>query len=304
MSLTKEQLAERARGIGGSEMLAALGKDPRTTRLELYMRKVGELPEPDFSDNQRVHFGVKLEPVIRDEIAERIGHQIIVPHQTLHHPSAPIVAHPDGWIPALGEGVECKAADKHEAEDFGEPDSDQVPVRYLVQCMTYIAVTNAPRWRLGVLIGGNDFRMYTIPRDEQIIDAIQAGAREFWSHVERRIPPDPETPEDVKLRWPKDLGLIARATPEIETMCLELADAKVALKEAEQREGSLKMAIQKFMGEASELVDVQGKRLATWRTAKGFLKFSGDVEAFANTYPDLAAQYVREQPGSRRFLLK
>ena len=43
--LTAIQKANRMLGVGCSEVLAALGKDPRCSRLELYSRKVGDLPE-------------------------------------------------------------------------------------------------------------------------------------------------------------------------------------------------------------------------------------------------------------------
>lgn len=303
MSLTERQIATRYRGVGGSEMLAALGKDPRTTRLELYMRKVGELPEPDFDDNERVRFGTLLEPVIRKEYERRLGEKILSRRVTLVHPKLPIVASPDGWIPALEEGVEIKTADKFEAQEFGEQDSDQIPVRYVVQCATYMIVKpNAKRWRLVVLIGGNDLRTYTVERDPQLEDAIVTGAQEFWSHVEQRRPPDPQTPDDVKIRWPKDLGLTVTATPEISDLCAQLAVADVDLKVAEQKRDGLKMEVQKFMAEASELVGPDGKRLATWRTAKSSMKF--DTKRFSEEHPAIYADYQREQPGSRRFLLK
>src|SRR5690606_14007896 len=124
-----------------SELLAALGKDSRCSRLELFKRKVGELPELDLSDNERILFGNLLEPVLRQEFARRMGTEVIVPQQTLFHPTEPLVGHPDGWMPALNRGVEIKTADKFEAEDFGEPGSDQVPIRYLVQCAGYMALT-------------------------------------------------------------------------------------------------------------------------------------------------------------------
>lgn len=302
MSLTKRQLAARARGIGGSEMLAALGKDPRCSRLELYKQKLGELPRPDLDDEPRVRFGTLLEPVIRKEFERRIGHKVIVPRQTLVHADAPIVAHPDGWIPALNEGLEVKTADKFEAEEFGEADSDQVPVRYLVQCTTYMLVTNATKWHLAVLIGGNDYRTYVIPRDEQIADAVLAGAREFWTHIENRDPPNPETPEDVKLRWPKDLGTTIKATPEIVEACMLLNDAKRDLGVAELREGGLKMQVQQFMREHAQLVDDSGKLLATWRTNKSSKKY--DVKRLLADHPALMALYEYEQPGARPLLLK
>lgn len=302
MSLTAAQIQARQRGVGGSELLAALGKDHRCSRLELYKRKVGELPEPDLSKDERVRFGQLMEGVIRQEFGRRIGHDVIVPQQTLFHPDAPLLGHPDGWMPALNYGVEIKMADKFEADEFGEEESDQVPVRYLVQCSGYMALTDADRWKLCVLIGGNDLRIYDIPRDRELEGALLAGVREFWSHVEQRRPPDPKTPEEVRMRWPKDAGTIAWATDEIIAVCADLAVAKSELKQAGLREDGLKSDIQRFMQEASDLLGPDGKPLATWRTAKPSLKF--DEKRFAADHPDLHQHYQREQAGSRRFLLK
>ena len=156
MTLTATQIQARKNGVGCSELLAALGKDPRCSRVELYKRKVGELPEPDLSDIERVRWGNLLEDVIRQEGARRLGHEIIVPQQTLTHPSAPLLGHLDGWIPALRYGAEIKALDKFEIAEFGEEESDQVPVRFLLQCSGYMALTDADRWKLIVLFGGND----------------------------------------------------------------------------------------------------------------------------------------------------
>jgi putative phage-type endonuclease len=302
MPLTATQARARKRGVGASEALAALGKDPRCSRLELYKRKVGELPELDLSDDPRVHFGHKLEPVIREEFAQRIGQKVIVPRRTFRHPTVPLLGHPDGWIPMLSEGVEIKTADKFEADEFGEQESDQVPVRYLIQCTGYMILTGAKRWHLCVLIGGNDLRTYVIEVDPQIVEAILVGVREFWSHVEQCRPPDPATPEEVRLRWPKDLGTTAIATPEIAELCAELGLAKSDLKAAETREESLKADVCKFMQEAAQLVDADGRLLATWRTAKPSQKF--DLGRFEKENPGLYQQYLREVPGSRRFLLK
>lgn len=302
MTLTPEQIEARRHGVGGSELLAALGKDPRCSRLELYMRKVGELPEPDLSNEPRVRMGNKLEPVLRELFMEDTGFDVLVPKQTLQHPAAPLVGNLDGWIPKLAVPVEFKTADKFEADEFGEPGTDQVPIRYLVQCAGYMSLTDAGRCFLAVLVGGNDFRIYEILRDRDLEDAILAGVRDFWRHVEERRPPDPGTPDEVRLRWPKDDGSTAVATAEIVEACTELAEAKLELKRAELREADIKARICQFMGEAAQLVDADGKLLATWRKAKDSQKF--DDKRFAKDEPELYEKYLRTQQGSRRFLLK
>lgn len=301
MSLTAEQRQTRKRGVGGSEAFAALGKDPRCSRLELYLRKTGEMPEPDLSKDERVRFGALLEDAIRQEFSRRIERDVTT-CATLEHPTYPLVGTPDGWMPALKHGVEIKMADKFEADDFGEPGTDQVPIRYLVQCACYMALTDSDRWKLCVLIGGNDLRIYEIPRDKELEAAILLGITEFWSHVEKRDPPSPETPTEVRLRWPKDLGHSIIATDEIIEQVAILTNASAEAKTAERIADEAKAEIQRFMQDASQLVHPTGTVIATWRKAKDSERF--DAKRFAVEHPAMHAQYSITQQGSRRFLLK
>jgi predicted phage-related endonuclease len=303
--LTELQIENRKRGVGCSEILAALGKDSRTSRLELYMRKIGDLPGPDFSENERVECGTYMEPAIKTLFERKLGKSIIKYPDTLFHSDAPLVGHPDGIVQDDDEpGIEFKNRDWMIFRDeYGEDGTDQVPIRDLVQCTGYMLITGKRRWLLGALVGGNERHIFEIPFDEGLGGAIIAGVTEFWDHVTRMTPPEPTTPEEVKLRWPRDLGTSIVATDEILADCLELAEAKAALKEAEQIESAPKTRIQRFMAEHAVLENPEsGKPLATWKTARDSEKF--DTKRFAEEYPDLYRQYLFTAPGSRRFLLK
>jgi hypothetical protein len=56
------------------------------------------------------------------------------------------------------------------------------------------------------------------------------------------------------------------------------------------------------MGDASVLSNIEGQVLATWKNAKASPKF--DSKLFQSAMPDIYQQFVRDIPGSRRFLLK
>ncbi|MCA9244457.1 MAG: YqaJ viral recombinase family protein [Phycisphaerales bacterium] len=303
MSLTHEQIVARRAGVGSSEILAALGKDSRCSRLELYKRKVGELPDPDFSDNERVLVGSVIEPAIRSLFEDKLGTSIVKFDDTLQHPSVPLVGHPDGIIESMDCGIEFKNRDWLIFRDeYGEDGTDQVPLRDLVQCVGYMELTGLRRWLVGVLVGGNERHLFEIHYDADLAAAIRFGVEAFWEYVKRMRPPPPETPEDVKLMWPKDLGTSIDATSEIETICAELALAKTELKAAEQRENELKAKVQRFMGENAVLVGSEGKPLATWKAPQDSLKF--DAKQYQEDHPLLCDPYMRKVPNARRFLLK
>jgi hypothetical protein len=56
------------------------------------------------------------------------------------------------------------------------------------------------------------------------------------------------------------------------------------------------------MGEKANLVSLEGKVLATWKSAKASIKF--DSKLFQSSMPDLYEKFKVEVMGSRRFLVK
>ena len=54
--------------------------------------------------------------------------------------------------------------------------------------------------------------------------------------------------------------------------------------------------------QAGGLATIDGKTLATWKSAKASIKF--DAKLFESAMPDIYKQFQRPIPGSRRFLLK
>jgi hypothetical protein len=104
------------------------------------------------------------------------------------------------------------------------------------------------------------------------------------------------------MRWPKDTGEEIFATDEIIDLCMQLSVAKGDAKQAEILKDGIQADVQRFMQDAANLIGPDGNPLATWRTAKPSMKF--DEKRFAADHPALHQQYQREQPGSRRFLLK
>ena len=57
-----------------------------------------------------------------------------------------------------------------------------------------------------------------------------------------------------------------------------------------------------FMETAASLQTIDGRTLATWKAAKASNKF--DAKLFEQSMPDVYKSFIREVPGSRRFLLK
>lgn len=190
-------LKERMRGVGGSDSPIIVGFSGRKTVTELYLEKRGEVaPEPD---NASMRAGRMLEPVVRQWYAEETGRTVSVPNDLMVHPKhAFIIGHPDGLIHGEARGYEGKTA----RSDFGwgEPGTDQIPQDYVVQVQHYMLLTALPVFDVAVLIGGVDFRIYEVPADREIHEAIVDGAADFWARVQRGEPPEPDFSQPHALR--------------------------------------------------------------------------------------------------------
>jgi putative phage-type endonuclease len=293
--LTEQQHATRLEGLGGSEALAYCGKDPRCSPLQLYLRKLGEAGERPEED-ARQNWGHRLEPVVREWLAEQLGRPVSVPTMTLHSEQFPFMfGNLDGMVDAPSgvdgyEGVEIKTGDKFTAAEFGEVGTDEVPIRYVLQVTHYMVVTGYRRFHLGALLGGNDARHYVIDFDSDLAQMLIARARAFWSHVESRDPPPVQTLHDADKRWPVSSAKAVQASTTIVLAIEELKRLREQERAASEKADGAELTLKSFMGDADALTDAQGKTLASWRSQS---RKALDTKALTEAHPELAAQYQR-----------
>jgi putative phage-type endonuclease len=191
MNAREQWLEERRKGIGGSDMAAVLGVDPYRTARELYAIKTGELPEnPDTSFTRA---GRALEAAIAELATEEYKWTLRQKHVAVVHKGFDkLQGHVDRTIVGEKIIVELKSVDQwvyKTSGEYGEPGTDQVPQRYLLQVATYMACFDYPLAYVVVLVGGNRLVRYEVRRDAELESMILDGAREFWGYVERGEPP-------------------------------------------------------------------------------------------------------------------
>lgn len=267
------------------------------TPLQLWLEKRGEA---ETVENEPMRWGTILEPVVRQEYANRTG-RYVRRVGFLRHPKRSYAV---GNIDGVAEGdrlLECKTA--RTAEGWGTPGTDEIPPDYLIQVQHYLAVAELSVADVAVLIGGADFRLYEVPADYELQEILLDQEAEFWELIQNGTPPAPVNREDVRRRWRYSSGTPIKATPEIAAAAWELKAVKESLQSQEERADSLAVAIEEYMGEAAELIDPNtGKPLATWKNVKAQPRF--DMDRFKSEQPDLWKQYLRDPSPSRRFLLK
>jgi putative phage-type endonuclease len=293
-------LKERMSGIGGSDAPAVLGLSKWQTPLDVFYNKRGEGAE--YIDNEPMKWGRLLEPVVRQEYAERRGEVVRVsPHEIVRHPVHSFMfCTPDGKTDS-GRLYEGKTA--RTAEGWGEEGSADIPEMHLIQVQHSLVVTTLPVCDVAVLIAGSDFRIYEVPADDEMQELIVEVEAEFWGRVQRGEPPAPRTVADAQRRFRSVRpGESVTATQEIERIVADLMRMKIAAAELEAMQDAHKALVMGYLGDAELLVNLQGKPLCTWKQAKGAVRF--DTATFKAESPDLYAQYLKEGEATRRFLLK
>jgi putative phage-type endonuclease len=207
--LTKEQLEERRSGIGGSDAAVILGINPYKDIYELYLDKLGALPE-DFDTGEHLkesrYWGSVLEQPVCDRYAEETGYKVQKANQLIRSKEHPfMLANIDRKV--VGEdrriGFEAKTAAR--PDGWGESGSDEIPPYIMCQVQHYLAVTGYDLWDLGVLIGNRDYRQYRIRPIESIISQLVEAEEEFWDRVTAQLPPEPQWQSAATTRLLKEL---------------------------------------------------------------------------------------------------
>lgn len=291
----------RQKYLGGSDVAAILGVSPWRTPLDVYLDKIQ--PRQEETDPGRLKVlnrGKRMEPYVIDLLAEETGLEIVRRGERYLDPELDFVAAEIDAESATGENIEIKTVSPFKANEWGEEQSDEIPLHYAAQAMHGLMVTSREVCIFGVLIGGDDFRVYRIERDDVTIDAIRRKEIEFWSRIQARQAPEPSTVSDVfRLFGTKDSGIAVEAPDALHADVIALKslkdDAKRLDAQIELREERIKL----HMADAS-ILTMNGQPVVTWKeqSSKRF-----DQAAFKAAQPDLYEKFIKTTT-SRVFRLK
>jgi len=272
---------------------------------EVILTKQGKLPIPDLSGVEAVQFGHILEPVIGRLAQAKLGVELNKIEESLTHKKESwFKSHFDFAGTKDGQTilVECKNYNAGVRNKFDDI-SNTIPDADFAQLVHETAVFGNTRIYLAVLFGGQEFVMFPFDISDQQKEELIKKMAQIWGHVQAGTTLPPEDLEQVKLLYPKDNPESVRmASRSVEEACQALRSIKEEIKLLEGREEQLQTLIAGFMETASSLQTIDGKVLATWKAAKASNKF--DAKLFEQSMPDVYKSFIREVPGSRRFLLK
>jgi predicted phage-related endonuclease len=281
----------------GDSRMAANGRG-----VDAVLEKLGVKERPDLSEIEAVQMGHVMQPVIGRLAQDKLGIELKEADYALTHPKETwLKSHFDFISTDGGTLVEVKNYNASVRNKF-DTEANIIPQADMAQLIHEAAVHNIQDIVLAVLFGGQNFEVFRFTIEEGQKEQLIRDMAKFWASVETKQLPEPETTEQAKLIYSVSAPTSITAPQSLEQMCQALQYTKTQLAHWEDEEEKLKVQIQKFMGVNSELVTLDGRVLATWKSAKPSMSF--DKKLFEQSMPDLYKQFVRETHGSRRFLVK
>lgn len=297
----KEWREQRSSYVGASEIPSILGITDKPSKYEVWLRKTDPTneylmaQEKEVAQIPQVIMGNLLEDPVARWYAELNGVQVIRDDNIRFHPTMNyfgvnldrlIVG---GNMPT--KIMEIKTSGRANIEKWVEYGlSDEKFQRYWCQVQAQMAASGFHDAVL-IAVGGSDYFGFDTPEsfpidyDETFEEMILDSVRDFWvNHVEKGIPPEPQSAADVKLAYPKaDPNTIYNADVEDVKIALEYQNAHQALKDAEERKEAAKEKLMILLRDKEQL-NYNDFKVATFKNNKAKNVF--DFDRFKKEYPE------------------
>jgi putative phage-type endonuclease len=288
---SEEWLAARTDGLGGSEVAAVLGLSPFESRFSLWHRKAGRVgPQVE---NEEMEWGKRLEAAVVGKFADSHPEYRVLPAGTYRHVDRPWqIGNPDRLLDPVDPRAEVEVLEAKISlygDGWGPSGTDEIPVHVRVQLLWYLDTLGLRKGHVCVLVGGHDYREYTIYADpgqpdeirlirdeaEGFLASIEAGNRpDIDAHsatydVIREMHPDID-PVDVELEQPLAKAYcLTRAA-----LALAKADAQEAASLVADALGSGRRA--RFLGQTIATRQARGDGTPYLVAARGLPDFTDE----------------------------
>lgn len=222
MICVSEQNLDRTKYIGGSDVAAILGISPWKSAIDLWMDKIK--PPVENNDNaQAKKRGKRLEPYIIDMIKEEHGIEIVETNKRYIDSDYQFMAaeidfeYFDDETGQIENG-EIKTVHPFKAKEWGDTDTDLLPIHYVAQVQHGLGVKKRNRCKVFALIG-DELRPYVVDRDDETIEAMRTRCFEFWhNYVLPKVQPPIDYEykniiETIKRLYPGTDGTVIDANP-------------------------------------------------------------------------------------------
>ena len=270
--------------------------------VDAILEKQGKKEIPDLSDNEAVQMGHVMQPVVGRLFQDKHRMELKDADYSLTHPRHDWFRSHFDFISADGKTlVEAKNYNAMVRNKF-DSEANVIPSADYAQLVHEAACHGVNDIYLAVLFGGQEFVTFHFDITEVEKEDLIKKMAEYWGFVKANTLPPAETIEQTKIMFPVGNAGTITATQQMEMAITHLKDIKTQIKNLEAQEENLEVAVRNALGERDTIMSVDGSTLVTWRNSKPSKRFSSTL--FQQAMPDIYEQFVVEQPGARRFLVK
>ena len=290
-------LAARRKGIGGSDAAAVCGLSRYSSALDIWLQKTGR--KPATPDNEAMHWGRLLEPVVRAEFVRRTGLTVKECPYLMAHKDYPfMLANVDGIV-SEKDGTKAVLEIKTTNSFTTAKDSeDGLPVEWYCQIQHYLAVTGLSKAYVVVLIGGNKLQWQIVDRDEETIQTIVALESHFWhEYVLKDVPPpvDANSGDALALLYPTSTESSVVLPAEADELIAQYLEIKKAEDELKAAKATCENKLKALLKDAENGIAPNGYTVS-W---KSFSQSRLDSTKIKAAHPDIATQFTTTVTGRK-----
>jgi predicted phage-related endonuclease len=122
---------------------------------------------------------------------------------------------------------------------------------------------------LAVLIGGNEYRQFSLTYDADLANYAADKCVAFWNtYVVPQVPPPATANDDLASYFDAKAGATITATAEIAGLLEEYKRIKAVEKDAKADLEAIATQVKLFAGECEIIANAEGKTIATWKKGK------------------------------------
>lgn len=313
---------DRRTFLGGSDAAAVMGYGARydgeqQTPYTVYKKKTAEQrEEQDPAREKFLRRRKRWEPVIIEMLREEFDAEIVSVNQRYQDPEFPFLAAELDfeWRDADGSVQNGEIKTVHplafgEKQGWGDEGTDEIPIHYAAQVMHGLGITGRDVCVVPAMVGLDNMIFYRVTREgyEETIKGMREKLVRFWNeHILARVPPDPQTWEDMMALFARVNGRPVECTEEILKKLRQLQSVRSSMKAMEDDKDSLQFEIADFIRESWAIpalatpmpqrldnaeLRYQGKAIATWKSQRGSHL---DQKALAAAYPEIVSKFTVE----------
>lgn len=289
MPITQNQIEQRKKHLGSSDIPALFGLSPWATPVDIWLEKTGRLePEDEEKQKQWLERGRIFEAPVLDIAEAELGK--LRRNQYRRANGYPIGSHTDAIVVANGRPVEAKTVGYFapQKEQWGQEGTDEVPDYVLLQSMTHLICTKAEACHVVAYRSGTGAGFWIVKRDEELIRIIIGEAGDWWSkYITADIRPPDSTPSpDILKRRKRQPNKVISIPDELYGSYVAAA-AKA--KEAQAEADAIKTQITDALDDAEEGECTQG-RVTYYAQSRTRI----DKKRLEKEQPEIAAKYITQ----------